>query len=52
MTFLNQRERLTSELEHFQGELLKARTDFERERIEATIRGIEMMLSALSEKPG
>lgn len=51
MTFLNQRERLTSELEHFQNELGKARTDFDRQRLEAIIRGTEMMLAAFPRKP-
>lgn len=41
------RERLVRELENFKTQLKAARTDYERERLETTIRGTEMMLAAV-----
>ncbi|WP_425989891.1 hypothetical protein [Afipia sp. DC4300-2b1] len=41
------RERLVRDLEHFNAQLKTVRTEYERERLETTIRGTEMMLAAV-----
>ena len=43
------RDRLTRDLEIFK-EQLKTTRSFERERLEATIRGTEMMLAAITKQ--
>jgi len=50
MNLQNQHDRLSRDLTRFTEKLRKARTDFEKSQIEATIRGTEMMLAALDKQ--
>jgi len=50
MNLQSHRDRLNHDLQRFTEELRQARSDLERERLEATIRGTQMMLAAVNNK--
>jgi hypothetical protein len=47
MDLEKQRARLLADIARFTDQLQKARTDFDKRRLEATIRGTEMMLTSV-----
>ena len=50
MNLQSQRDRLNHDLQRFTEELQQARSDIEKERLEATLRGTQMMLAAVNKK--